>query len=100
MQLAPAARLVPQLLVWANCAAFAPVMLTPVMPSAAVPGLDSVTVCAALVEPAVTLLNNRLVGLNTACGVVPVPIPVPFSRTVWFVDGMAFSASSVSTSDP
>jgi len=45
VQLAPAATEVPQVLVWAYCALAA--ML--VMPSAPVPPLVSVTVCAALV---------------------------------------------------
>ena len=79
-QVAPAARLAPQVLVWVNCAAFAPVMLMPVMLSTAVPGLDSVTVCAALVVPVVRVPNARVAGLSTACGASGA-MPEPVSET-------------------
>ena len=55
-------------------------MLMPVMVNAAVPGLDNVTVCAALVLPVVRLPNDRLVGLNTACGASGA-MPAPVSGT-------------------
>lgn len=51
MQLAPAASELPQVLVWAKSAAFAPVIAMPVIASAALPELDSVAVCAAVVVP-------------------------------------------------
>jgi hypothetical protein len=48
LQLAPAARLVPQVFVWLKSPLFVPVMAMLVMPSAAVPVLERVTACAAL----------------------------------------------------
>jgi hypothetical protein len=57
-------------------------MLMPVMLSEAVPGLDSLVVCTALVEPVVKLPNVRLVGLSVACGAAGTT-PVPARATVW-----------------
>lgn len=49
VQLAPAARVFPQLFVWANWPRSAPVRSIAVMVSAAVPEFVSVTICAELV---------------------------------------------------
>ena len=54
----PAAMELPQVLVCANC----PLMLTEETETALLPGLDTVTVCAVLVVPSVTLPNDRLDG--------------------------------------
>ena len=51
MQLALAASAVPQVLVWLNALALTPVMAMLLTVSAAVPGLESVIVCAAEVVP-------------------------------------------------
>ena len=48
----------PQVLVWLN----GPVTLTEETEAAVVPGLVTVTVCAALVEPEATSPNDRLAG--------------------------------------
>ena len=59
-QFAPAATLVPQVLVWAKSAGFAPPRAMPEMLSAALPLLVRVTVCAALVESMFWELKVRL----------------------------------------
>ena len=51
VQLALAATEVPQLLVWAKSAAFAPVSEIAVMERGALPVLDSVNACAPLAAP-------------------------------------------------
>ena len=72
-QVPAAANDVPQLLVWAKLLAPAPPTEIPVIVSAEFPGLDSVTVCAAVVTPT-ALVNVRDVGDRTACAAVPVPV--------------------------
>ena len=72
VQVPPAAMEVPQVLVWLN----APVTDTPETVAAVVFGLETVTVCAALVEPTVVLANDRLVGDAVSGELVPPP-PVP-----------------------
>ena len=57
-QLLPAATELPQVLVWAK----SPLAEMLVMDKAALPVLESVTVCAALVGPTVWLLKFKLVG--------------------------------------
>ena len=74
MQLAPAAMLVPQLLLWAKLVAFVPVIEIPVMVSAALPVLDKVTGFAALVVPTVWFANANEVGDKPATGEPP-PLP-------------------------
>ena len=54
----PAAMEVPQVLVWLN----GPLTLTDETDAAVVPGFDTVTVCAALVDPTVVLPNDTLDG--------------------------------------
>ena len=85
VQLAAGATEVPQVLVWAYCVLAA--ML--VRLSAAVPGFDSVTVCAALLMPTAWLANVRLVGEKLTLDAAPVPVsatvcglPVALSVTV------------------
>src|SRR5947199_59778 len=68
VQLAPAARLAGQVLVWAKSPALVPVTLTPLMFSAAVPLLVSVTVCAALVVFTVWSEKVSVVGLSVTAG--------------------------------
>jgi hypothetical protein len=69
---APAARLLPQLLVAVKLG-FEVVML--VMPSAAIPGFERVIIFGALGDPAVCWPKSRLFGLRTACcGVRPIPL--------------------------
>src|SRR5262249_16633011 len=55
VQLDPAARLDPQLLVWAKSPGFAPVMVMLEIERAAVPMLLNVTFCGALSDPTVTV---------------------------------------------
>ena len=58
VQVPPAAIELPQVLVWLN----GPVTLTEETEAALLPGLDIVTVCAALVAPDATSPNDRLDG--------------------------------------
>src|SRR5271169_4941115 len=58
VQVPPAAMEVPQVLVWLN----GPVTLTDAADAALVPGLDTVTVCAALADPTAVLANDSLDG--------------------------------------
>jgi len=74
VQLAPAASELPQLFVCAKLLALVPVTVMPVIVSAAVPGFDSIRVCAAVVVPTGVGANVKLVGASTACG-VPVAVP-------------------------
>ena len=70
-QLAPAATVLPQLLVWAK----SPFAVTLVKLSAAPPVLVSATACAALVVPTVWLPKLTLDGDKlTAAGVFPTPV--------------------------
>jgi hypothetical protein len=58
-----------------------PVMLLPVMETAPVPVLDSVTVVGALLLPTATLPKLMLAGLALSTPVVALPVPVPV-RTI------------------
>ena len=81
VQLAEAARVTPHVVVSAKSAGLAPVMLMPLMLSVAFPVLDSVTVCAAAVEPAVVDAKARVVGESVATGAAGAT-PVPVNATV------------------
>lgn len=80
VQLAPAARVfepVGQVFVCAKLAEFAPVIVMPLMLSAALPLLVRVMLFAGLVLPTLTLPKLRLVGLSVTAGAVgfcPVPL--------------------------
>ena len=75
-QLAPTARLVPQLLAKTNCDAFVPVTAMLVIVSVAVPVLVMVTYCDALDVPTVTEPNDRLAAVKVTgpAGATPVPV--------------------------
>src|SRR6185503_10058317 len=73
VQLAPAARLAPQPLDWIANSAL--VLVMPVSVVVAVPGLLTVTVCAALVMPTVTVPKSRLAGADAIAGPEIVPLP-------------------------
>src|SRR3984957_2201987 len=75
----PAAMEAPQVLVWLK----APVTDTPETLAAVVPGLDTVTVCAALVEPTASLPNDRLDGdaVRALPGLVDPPPPGKISNS-------------------
>lgn len=75
MQLAPAARLPPQLLVWAK----SPLVAMLEMVSGPVPVLERVTFCAALAVPRFWLPKLRVPGETLTAGAVPVPLRL----TVW-----------------
>jgi hypothetical protein len=75
VQLAPAATLAPQVLVWAK----SPLAATLEMFRAALPVLVSVTVCGALVVPTFVPVNVRVVGARLTTGA---SCPVPVSGTV------------------
>lgn len=84
-QEAPAASVEPQGLVDATIAKFpelAPPRRMLEMFSVALPGFESVSVCAEAVDPTVVLGNVRLVGVSTACG-AGAAVPVPVKGTVW-----------------
>ena len=80
----PAAKVVPQVsaLSWKEDA-FAPVMPTEEIDSAALPALASVNVWAALLLPVVTVLKFAEAAVSAACGaVVTEATPVPVSNAV------------------
>ena len=72
VQLARAARLEPQVFVWAK----SPEVAIELIVSAAVPVLVSVTVWAALVVPSVCEAKVRLVGESVTAGALAAPVPV------------------------
>jgi hypothetical protein len=79
VQVAPAARLAPQLLVWAKSAALVPVTEMLLMVRAALPGLESVMGRAVAEVPTSVPGKASGLGLSVACGVgavVPVPVRV------------------------
>lgn len=80
VQFFPAATLVPQVLVSPKFVLAA--ML--VMVRVALPVLVSVTVCAALVVPTLTLLKVKLAGKSWTAGAV---VPMPVRLTVWGLPG-------------
>ena len=76
VQLAPAARLEPQVVDDSrNELALVPVMLMPLRVTAEVPVSCTVTVCAAVVEPTAVEANVRLVGESVMVSAPPVPVP-------------------------
>ena len=81
VQLAAAATLVPQVLDWAKSPEFAPVRLTLVMLSVALPPFVRVIVWAAVGVPTARLVNARLVGASVTAGAGAV-VPVPVKETV------------------
>ena len=77
VQLAPAVKLVPQVLAITNEDAFVPVTAMLPMPSVEVPVLVSVALFETLEEPTVSAPNARVVGDSvTVVGVTPVPLSV------------------------
>ena len=82
VQLAEAARLVPQLLLeMLKSPGFAPEIETPLIVIDALVPFDSVAACAELLEPTAVLANARLDGLTETVPDVP-PVPSPLSATV------------------
>jgi len=82
VQLAPAPTLLPQLFVCAKSPGFAPPIAMLEMLSEALPMLESVTICAALVELALCWPNVRLAGCRLTTGAdgggeLPPPPPPP-----------------------
>ena len=73
-QLAPAATLVPQVLVWEKSLAFVPVTVIDFTVMACTLVLVSVTLCGVLVEPTLTFPKLRLD--DESCTNVPVPVRV------------------------
>lgn len=90
VQLPPAATVAPQLLVSANWVGLVPVKLMPVMLSAPLPLLLSVTAVAELVVPTGTLPKLTLLGLKPT----PATVAVPDSATVW---GLPLALSATDT---
>jgi hypothetical protein len=76
LQLAPAAKEVPHVWVWAKSPGSVPLMAIPVIVRALVPTLVKVTVCGELVVPIATVAKLRLVGESFA--VVPIPLRLTF----------------------
>src|SRR5580658_1560314 len=76
VQLAPAARELPQVLVWAKAPLLVPVMAILVMLTAVLPVLLNVTVWAVVVVPTFSLPKLRLVAERFRPGAVPVPLRV------------------------
>ena len=71
----PAAMEAPQVLVWLN----GPLALTDETEAAVLPGFDTVTFCAALVDPTVVLPNDTLDG--DAVKALPGPVDPPPGKT-------------------
>jgi len=78
-QLAPAAKLAPQLLVSLNELVLLPKNPKLLIVSAAVPAFWRVAVCAVLAVPRFTLPKLIIAGVNTGCGADEPPSPVPLS---------------------
>ena len=75
VQLAPAATLVPHVLVWLKSDGLVPVSPMLVIVRAALPVFETAMVWAALVVPRFWLVNVRVEGLSEACGTAtPVPL--------------------------
>jgi hypothetical protein len=79
VQLAPAATLLPQLLVWAKSPEFVPLMPMFEMSNVAFPVLERVTFWGVLVVPVYCWPNERLDGESVTAGATPVPIRL----TLW-----------------
>ncbi len=90
----PAAIELPQVLDSENGAA----ALTETPVAAVLPGLETVTVCAALVDPVVTLPNDRLVG-DAVSALAPLT-PVPVSATVSGLLGALLATERVPVDAP
>jgi hypothetical protein len=74
VQLAPAAKVVPQVVVSAKSEAFVPAIETLLMVMVPVPVFFSVTVLALVVTFTGWIPNATVVGVTLATGVVPVPV--------------------------
>jgi hypothetical protein len=95
VQLAPAARLVPQVWVWAK----SPEAAIETIVRAAVPEFVRVNVCPALVVPTVEEAKVRLVGVRLTEAVLPMPVPI--RAMVCTAYGLvAFSELSVNVKEP
>jgi uncharacterized protein YaaW (UPF0174 family) len=71
-----AASVAPQVLVWENDEAFAPLKETLEMVVGPVPVFRSVAVCAAEEEPVLVVVKTRVAGERLTAGTVPVPLSV------------------------
>jgi len=96
VQLAPAATLNPQVLVWAKLLALVPDTVMLVMLKSAVPVFVSVTVCAALLVPTVSFPKATLEGETLTADAVPVPERV----TVWGLFEALSVTVTVAARDP
>jgi hypothetical protein len=87
LQLAPAARVAPQVVLdTEKSAGFVPVNVTPEDVIGALPVFDSVNVCAALCDPTAVPANVAVVGASAATGAgADVPVPVTANVTAWAV---------------
>jgi hypothetical protein len=81
VQLAPPARVAPQVLVSAKSAGLAPATVIPEMLSVALPGFESVMAWGAEVAPTAVLGKASVDGERTACG-DGTPLTVPVRATV------------------
>jgi hypothetical protein len=76
VQVAPAAKVVEQVVVCGKMDELLPVTETLVRVSATVPVFLRVTVCAAAVVPTATVPKARLAGVTLTVGTMPVPVSV------------------------
>jgi hypothetical protein len=98
VQVVPAGSALPQLFVWAKLLGLVPVTEMPLIVSVAVPGFDSVIVCAAEVVPTGVFAKASEVGVSTACGVgTGVPVPV---RVAVCGEPVALSATLIAAVSP
>lgn len=75
-QFAPAATLVPHVVVWEKSLLFAPVTAMELIVSGAFPLLLSATCCAALVVPTACVMNVSEAGARATEGAVVAPVPL------------------------
>ena len=90
VQFAPAARVVPQVVVWAKSVGLVPAIAMLVMFNVALPLLVRVVLCAARVVPDVAE-KVSVAGLNVTAGAGRA-VPVPERAEVWVV-GVALSVT-------
>ena len=106
-QLAPAASVLPHVLVSLNSLGFAPAIVIPVMVSDAFPVFDSEMLGADAVAPTTVFGKATIVGFSDACGVLEaetvkvsaLEVPPPGAGFVTVTDGDPTSATSLARID-
>jgi hypothetical protein len=97
VQLAPAATLDPQLLVWAKSLALVPETAMLLTLKSALPELVRLIICAAVVAPTAWLAKARLVGERLGAGGPPVPTTFTLPPPPQDVANMAIAMQTMPT---